>query len=423
MTGAAEAHAVVIVGGGPAGLAAALRLAARGVGDVVVLEREQAAGGVPRHCGHAGFGLREFGWPLTGPAYARRLAAAAAAAVELRKGTTVVRLGAGGLIETVGPEGPRRIAGRRVLLALGTRETPRSARLVSGTRPWGVTTTGALQQFVYLAGLRPFARAVIVGSELVSFSAILTLRHAGILPVAMIEEGPRIVARRPGDLVARLLFGVPVLTATRLVAIHGERRVEAVEVERQGRRQRIACDGVVFTGRFVPEAALLQEGPLALDPRTGGPVIDQHWRCSDPAFFAAGNLLRPVETAATAWREGRAAADAIAADLAGRLPPAERLVEIGLAGPLRYLYPQRLAVPGRPPSPLQLRARMLRPAKGRLRLIANGRELWSRRMAALPERRIALPADRLRLAGLESLLVAFEEEKARGIRTENHNET
>lgn len=402
-------HEVVIVGGGPAGLSAAHRLGELGVRDVVVLEREQQAGGVPRHCGHTGFGLREFTRLLHGPAYAQRLVRAARSA-ELRTGVTATRLLPGGEIELATPAGPDRLAARAVLVAMGARETPRSARLVSGTRPWGVTTTGALQQMAYLAGVKPFERAVIVGSELVSFSAILTLRHAGIVPVAMIEENHRITARRPGDWIARALFGVPVWTAARLVAIHGQRRVEAVEVEHDGRCERIACDGVVFTGRFTPESALLAASHLEVDPATGGPSIDQHWRCSDPAYFAAGNLLRPIETAGVAWAEGRAAAETIAAALSGALPAASRELRIGWTPPLSYVYPQRVAQPGGTLHPLQLRARVQRAARGRLAILANGRTIWSRRIDALPERRIALPVYPCDLANLATLEIRFDED-------------
>jgi NADPH-dependent 2,4-dienoyl-CoA reductase/sulfur reductase-like enzyme len=401
-------HDVIIIGGGPAGLAAATRLGELGHRDVVVLERESETGGVPRHCGHTGFGLSEFRRLLHGPDYARRLTGAVGEA-ELRTSTTATRLLPGGEVEVATPSGPRRLSARAVLIALGARETPRSARLVSGTRPWGVLTTGALQQLVYLARAKPFERAVIVGTELVSFSAILTLRHAGITPVGMIEEHSRITARRPGDWIARTMFGVPVWTETRLVAIHGRRRVEAVEIERAGRRERIACDGVVFTGRFVPEAALLADSHLEVDAATGGPSIDQHWRCSDPAFFAAGNLLRPIETAATAWREGRAAAEAIAAALAGRLPTPERELRIGWSAPIRYVYPQRLSLPGWPVHPLLLRVRLARAARGRISLVADGREIWSRRIAGMPERRLSLPGDRLALDDLRTLAIGFTE--------------
>jgi thioredoxin reductase len=399
---------VIIVGGGPAGLTAAATLAQLGVREIAILEREPEAGGVPRHCGHTGFGLRQFHRPLRGPAYARRLVERASA-VEILTGVTVTALRPGGALDLATPDGPVRMAGKRVLLALGARETPRSARLVSGTRSWGITTTGALQQMVYLAGLRPFSRAVIVGSELVSFSAILTLRHAGIRPVAMIEEAPRITARRPGDLIARALFGVPVRTGTRLVAILGTDRVEAVEIERDGRRETLACDGVVFTGRFVPEAALLANSHLRVDAGTGGPAIDQHWRCSDPAYFAAGNILRPIESAGFAASEGEFAARAIASSLADRLPAPAREVAVVATAPLRYAYPQRIALPDRETARLMLHARMARCARGELRLLANGREVWSHAGRLMPERRILVPANRLPFADLESIEVAFAE--------------
>ena len=218
-------HDVVILGAGPAGLAAAARLAALGIKDIVVLDREGEPGGVPRHCGHVAFGMREFHRPLTGPAYAKRLAGTVAG-IDIRTRTTVTAIEAGGRVRAVHPDsGPESISGRAVLIAFGVRETPRSTRLVGGDRPVGVTTTGALQQFVYLSRIRPFRRAVVVGSELVAFSALLTLRHGGIEATAMIEEGPRIMARRPADWVARLALGVPVLTGTKLLAIRGLDRV------------------------------------------------------------------------------------------------------------------------------------------------------------------------------------------------------
>src|SRR5262249_13636195 len=163
----------------------------------------------------------------------------------------------GGRVHVTDPEnGAHVVIGRCVLLATGIRETPRSARLVSGTRPWGVMTTGALQQFAYLANTKPFARAVIVGTELVSFSALLTARHAGIEIVAMLEEGERITARKPGDWIARHVFDVPVLTRAKLTAIRGADRVESVEVERQGRRETIGRARRILTRRLHPAPAV-----------------------------------------------------------------------------------------------------------------------------------------------------------------------
>jgi hypothetical protein len=147
-----------------------------------------------------------------------------------------------------------------------------------------------------------------------------------------------------------------------------------------------------------------------MDPGTGGPMIDQHWRASDPHFFVAGNLLRPVETAGVAWAEGRAAADAIAAGLTGNLPAPSRIVSLSSEAPLKYVYPQRLAYPLGEVSPLMLKARVSRGARGRIRLMADGQELWSRAMTALPERRLSIPLSSLPRNEAGRITVDFIEE-------------
>ena len=398
---------VLILGGGPAGLAAAAELARLGAGKVTVLEREATPGGIPRHCGHPGFGLEEFHRLLTGPAYAQTVAAAAASRAEILLRTTVLRLEPGGTVQTVGPNGPETYRGRAVLLALGARETPRSARLISGTRPFGVMNTGTLQQYVYLRGKKPFERPVIVGTELVSFSCLMTLRHLGLRAAAMIETGRRITARRPADWVARLLFGTPVLFNTRLNRILGGDRVDGVEIDRGNGPERLDCDGVILTGGFRPENALLAGGPVAVDRGTGGPSIDQYWRCADPTYFAAGNLLRGIETAGQCHREGRAVARAIVAALAGRLPASDS-IPVHAEGALKYVYPQRIA-PGEALDPkLLFLARAASSATGTLTVKADGRIAWSKPIRALPERRIAWPVAVSALQGAGKITVSLE---------------
>src|SRR5262249_61193312 len=137
----------------------------------------------------------------------------------------------------------------------------------------------------------------------------------------VIEPGDRPVARRPLDLFPRLC-GIPMHYGTDVVEIRGKARVSAVTVRRRdGTQGEIACDGVLFTGRFVPEASLVRASPLAFDPGSGGPAIDQWGRCSDPSCFAAGNLLRPVETAGGCHREGTPIGPRRAHDLSYGLPP------------------------------------------------------------------------------------------------------
>lgn len=391
-------RSVTIVGAGPAGLSAARALHRAGLRDVLVIERAQQAGGLPRFCAHPGWGMLDLGRCWTGPRYAAALVRRAEGA-EIATGATVLGLEPGGGLRVSFADGVRTVQSRAVLLATGVREAPRSARLTSGTRPWGVTTTGAFQEMVVAGRLRPFHRPVIVGSELVAFSALLTARHAGIRPVAMIEAGPRITARRPGDLVARFAFGVPVHLGTRLVAIEGVDRVEAVLVEQAGARRRIPCDGVIFTGQFVPDAALLHASPVSLDPATGGPAVDNFARCSDPAFFAAGNLLRGVEHSGAVAREGAFAAACILRALDGRLPPPAPALTVEAGDGLRYITPQRLALTGG--AGVRLVGRATAAHRGRIRLLLDGVVIQDRPVHVLPERRVVLrvPAGRLPAGG------------------------
>ena len=149
---------VLILGGGPAGLSAARALRGSAFTTRCLLERESELGGIPRHCGHLGFGLREFGKVYSGPDYAKRLADEASGA-DLKLRMTALKIEPGGLVRTTGPNGPEDFAGQGRAAGMGARETPRSARLISGARPFGVMNTGALQQFVYLHGSQPVRAA------------------------------------------------------------------------------------------------------------------------------------------------------------------------------------------------------------------------------------------------------------------------
>lgn len=404
-----KTHDVIILGAGPAGLSAAAELKRLGVNDIVIIDREQTGGGIPRHCGHTGYGLLQFGKLMTGPDFAKRLVDRVSD-LDFRLGQTVVKLEPNGRLQLTGPRGLETLQAQKVLLATGARETPRSARLVSGTRPWGVMTTGALQQFAYLHGKAPFQRPIIIGSELVAFSALLTLGHVGVKAVAMIEEGPRITAWRPADWVARIGFGVPVMTDCRDLRILGQDRVEGLAFQRRGVTRTLDCDGVIFTGQFRPETALLTQSHLEIDPGTRGPVIDQLYRCTDPSYFAGGNLLRGIETAGQCYREGKSAAHAIHAALQDGLGAAATPIRIEAGGALSYVYPQRLTGRG-PYDPLLFKARARVAAKGTLRVLADGREIWSRPISVLPERRIAWRVPAIDLTGVHHLTVDLQPRK------------
>lgn len=389
-------YQVAIIGGGPAGLSAALRLKQRGIARIVVLERDSEAGGVPRHCGHPPFGLREFGRLLSGPAYAQRLRQAVAQAnIEIRLRHSVTALLPDGLVQFAAPSGPGAIRAERVILAMGARETPRSTRLVSGVRPLGILNTGALQAFVNLQGLVPFRRPLIVGTELVSLSALSTCRKHGINPVAMLEQNPQATARWPFTLFPRLL-SIPVHYGADIVTIAGRERVESVSVKlADGSQRQIDCDGVLFTGKFLPEASLIRSSQLDFDLKSGGPMIDQHGRCSDPSYFAAGNLLRAIETAGWSFREGTRIADHVADDLMDG--PKQPLCQIAIrpgAG-IKYVVPQRLSLYGDSVTLPDLQLRLSEPGRGRLSLGNGLGELATQSLNSRPERRILFRARQL----------------------------
>lgn len=392
---------VAIIGSGPAGLSAAIELKQQGIERVWVVERETEAGGIPRHCAHPPYGVREYHRLMTGPGFARRnVSEAKAAGVNILTSTTVTALKAGGVLEVISPDGPKVINARRVLLATGVRETPRSARFVGGDRPVGVFNTATLQGCVHLKGLKPFSRPLIVGTELVSLSALSTCRKAGIKPVAMIDSALQPIARKPLMLYPKML-GVSVYTGAELVAIHGKDRVESASVRlADGTIQVLECDGVLFTGCFVPDTALLLASHLEIDNGSQGPLVDQFGRCSDGVYFAAGNLLRPVETAGWSFREGRRIGQYIARDLNNNLPQGAAL-NIVTDGVVKYCMPQRL-VAGTDEGFEALQVRVNKPVEGALEVTCGDRVLYSRAVKLAPERRVLIPLAELDFTGVNT---------------------
>ena len=209
----------LVVGAGPAGLAAAVALKGGGAGTVLVVEREDEAGGTPRLCAHSGFGLRDLRRVLSGPAYARRcVKRAVSTGVDIRTNSMVTGWAGPGRAEVTGPDGLLEVRARAVVLATGARERPRAARLVPGTRPAGVFTTGQLQQWVHRQQLPVGTRALIVGAEHVSYSAVLTLREAGVHPVALVTALPATQSYRAFDALTRTGLRVPLWTRTSVAA-------------------------------------------------------------------------------------------------------------------------------------------------------------------------------------------------------------
>ncbi|MEV2253466.1 FAD-dependent oxidoreductase [Streptomyces sp. NPDC050147] len=381
---------VLVVGAGPAGLAAAARLAASRAGTVEVLEREARAGGVPRHCHHGGFGR----WGVTGPRYAESLVEAAlGAGAAVRTGVSATGWAGPLSVDTTGPHGLERITARAVVLATGARERPRAARLVPGTRPAGVFTTGELQQAVNIYRQEIGTRAVVVGAEPVSYAALSALRRAGVEVVALVTEEARAQVGRGRAAAARLgVPPVPLLTGAVVAELLGRGRLSGVRLRRgDGRETVLACDTVVFTGDFVPDHELARRGGVLLDPGTRGPAVDASFRTASPGVFAVGSGIHAVEPAPVAAGEGVRVAGSVGRHLGDAGWPGDA-VPLVVDAPLRWVAPNRLA-PGTPAGRFVLRTEeaVVWPL---LVVTQDGRRLYQQRV-----RRRVLPNQGVYLSG------------------------
>ena len=360
---------VAIIGAGPAGLAAATRLAATHRRRVLVLDREATPGGIPRHCDHPGYGMRDMRTFVSGPAYARRLVREAReAGAEILTEAMVTAINPDNSVDATTPAGLLRVQPGAVIMATGARERPRPARLSPGERPSGVYTTGHLQNIVHLHHGKVGKRAVVVGAELVSWSAVMTLRHAGCSTVAVTTEYPSPESYAAFNVPGKAVFRVPVATRTRVVRIIGKPALQGVEVENldTGARRTIECDTVVFTGDWIPDHELARSAGIDLDPGTKGPAVDTALRTSRQGVFAAGNVAHPVYTADIAALDGTFVADRVQAHLCRGTAAARPMgIRIIAEAPFRWVSPNLL----RPNDPAPPRHRLL---------------LWSDRLIRFP---------------------------------------
>lgn len=340
---------VAIVGGGPAGISAGLELSRQAGLKIALFEGDKQLGGIPRSC-HIFFGMRDQKRMVTGPVYARRLSGMIRRTpVQIHTGAMVLDVGPGRpgeahTLHVLSPGGLKSYKSRFILLATGCFEKSRQARCIPGTRPAGIFTTGTLQNLVNLRHMRPGKRAVIIGSEHVALSSVLTLRRAGASVVGIVEEHPELQTYAFAAEAMRRLWGFPVFKATLVREILGNERVEGVELIRSETQEslRLDCDMVIITGRFRPDSTLIENTPIEQDPFTLGPVVDMNLMTSVPNIYAAGNLLRGADMHDLCALEGRMAARNILKKLASNDAETDAWISIKAEPPIRYVVPQKI---------------------------------------------------------------------------------
>lgn len=296
-----EKRGIIIIGGGPAGLAAALEAKKQGVDDVLILERDTMLGGILQQCIHDGFGLLKFGERLSGSTYAQRYVddVLATPGIEILCDTMVLSVSKDREVVAISKKrGLTVYVAESVILAMGCRERTRAQVQIMGTRPAGVYTAGAVQRMINMEGLRPGNRVVILGSGDIGLIMARRMTLEGMDVVGVYE-----IMQAPGGLTRNIVqclddYEIPLHLATTVAEIHGEKRIEAVTVMKvdenrrpiPGTEEKIACDLLVLSVGLIPENELSELAGVEIHPVTKGPVVDEEMMTSIPGIFACGNV-------------------------------------------------------------------------------------------------------------------------------------
>ncbi len=402
---------LVVVGGGPAGMAAALKAKECGVEKIIILERAQTLGGILEQCIHTGFGLHYFGEELSGPEYADRfIVEVEKTDIDVKCDTMVLDISESNLVTAVNKkDGLLKIQAKAVVLAMGCRERPRGALEMAGTRASGIMTAGTAQKYVNLDGYMPGKKVVILGSGDIGLimARRMTLEGAEVKVVCEIMPYSGGLTRN----IVQCLddFGIPLRLSTTVIETHGTQRLEGVTIAKvdermqpiPGTEEYIECDTLMLSVGLIPENELTKNVGIAIDRVTNGAVVDEMRQTDHKGVFACGNVLHVHDLVDYVTLESQLAGQGAAEFILGKAPSETVYVNTVTGNGVRYLVPQRVNVRNRNDVKLYFRVgRIFKNAK--VVLECDGKTISSKKKVKLAPgemENVVIPADVL--AGMD----------------------
>lgn len=370
---------VIIIGGGPAGLAAAVKLKEDGIDDVLILEREKAPGGILKQCIHDGFGLLRFKEALSGPEYADKfIQKAIEKNVEIETEATVIGLTKNKEVTAATKNGLKKYKAKAVILSMGCRERTRGAISIPGTRPAGIFTAGVAQSYINLNNLMVGKNIIILGSGDIGLIMARRLTLEGAHVIAVFEKLPY-----PSGLPRNIQqclndYNIPLYLSHTVTNIIGKDRVQEVAVSELdengkpivGTEKNYKCDTLILSVGLIPENELSLQAGIELDKRSNGALVDENLQTSVPGIYSAGNVLHVHDLVDYVSLEGEKAAESVARQLKGGVME-ENEINVGSDGTIGNIIPNRIS--GNEDLELSLRVR--KPSKDKIIKVMQGEKV------------------------------------------------
>lgn len=345
---------LVVVGGGPAGMAAALKAKECGVEKIIILERAETLGGILEQCIHTGFGLHYFGEELSGPEYAAKfIAEVAETDIDVKTDTMVLDISETNLVTAVNKaDGLLKIQAKAIVLAMGCRERPRGALEIAGTRASGIMTAGTAQKYVNIDGYMPGKKVVILGSGDIGLIMARRMTLEGAEVKVVCELMPY-----SGGLTRNIVqclndFNIPLRLSTTVVETHGKDRLEGVTIAQvdehlqpiESTKEYIECDTLMLSVGLIPENELTKNVGIGIDRITNGAVVDEMRMTDHPSVFACGNVLHVHDLVDYVTLESQIAGEGAANYILGKGSKETVYVNTTTGNGVRYLVPQRVNI-------------------------------------------------------------------------------